>query len=117
MLGGNTQPAVHWPTAHHCNLCIGSADKLVGLCRVNTNENPTLTARSDSQVSVNQERHSPEHFLLGQTRLVAEQLTQSLSQILVICHQSNRRPGLFSPATANGAQSRRAPITCQPPLG
>ena len=65
MLGGNTQPAVHRATTYHRYLDSGGVDKLVGLCRVDANEYPALTARSDSHVPADQEGQSPEHLLLG----------------------------------------------------
>jgi hypothetical protein len=61
-------------------------NQVIGLCRIDAEQQPTLAARADGHIAADQERQATEHAFLRDARLVLKRLTQSVREFLVICH-------------------------------
>ena len=63
-----------------------SRDERLRLSRVDAQQQAALAARGDGHVAVDQEREPTEHLLLGQARLLREQLADPVGEVLVVGH-------------------------------
>jgi hypothetical protein len=63
-------------------------EKRIGVLGVDTHHQATLTARSDRHIAADEERETSEHRLLRYVGVAADQLTDTIGEILVIRHAS-----------------------------
>src|SRR6476660_871244 len=85
-LGTDPKPAVHRAAAHHERLRVRLGKELVGVLGIDANEQATLAASGHRHVPADQEGKASEHRLLGQVRLVADQLADEIGEVLVVRH-------------------------------
>jgi MFS family permease len=64
------------------------------LLRVHPHHQAALPAGRNGHVAADQEGEAAEHALLGQPRLVADQLTNPVGEILVVGHRGHMVPGM-----------------------
>jgi phenylpropionate dioxygenase-like ring-hydroxylating dioxygenase large terminal subunit len=92
IVGCHAQPPGHETTAHDRRRGFRRLQQAFRRFRVDSDEDPTLTAGGDRHVAGDQEGPTTKHLLLLGRRLPTQQLTDAIGQIFVIGHDDDGRP-------------------------
>jgi hypothetical protein len=85
----DSEPALHFATAHLEWSRMRLLEKGVGVIGVYTHHQAALTAGRDGHVSADQKGQATEHPLLGDVGLAGDQLADPISEVFVVRHGGN----------------------------
>jgi hypothetical protein len=86
MVHVGAQPPVHRAAPHDGVAGAGASDQSVRCDRIDADEDSTLAAGRNGQVTIDEKREPTEHLRLGDAGRVDEELTDALGEIVVVGH-------------------------------
>src|SRR5439155_11252650 len=82
----DAQPSRHRSPPHLGDAGVRRGDEPVGTCWVDTDQDPSLTARGDRHLPADQEGESAEHLLLRDVGFATDKIADAISEIFAVGH-------------------------------